>query len=80
MVVLIVDFSEDVLPEASLADWTLNMVRLGDRWLLACYKLISRCKVILCMLLLDGLCEVPLSQIYNWLLVFVECDLTNLPR
>ena len=78
MVVLIVYFGEDVLPEAPPADRTLNLVRFVALGLLTCYDLIGRRKLIFSMLLLDSLCEVPLSQVYNGLFVFVECDLTNL--
>ena len=79
MIVLIVDFGKDVLSEAPLADWTLKLGRFVALGLLARYELIGRHKVVLSMLLLHSLREVPLSQIYDGLLVFIECNLTNLP-
>ena len=78
MIVHIVYFSEDVLSEAPLANWTFNHVWLVTQWLLTCNKLISRCELILGVLLLDCLCEVPLSQIYDRLFVFIEGNLTDL--
>ena len=65
------DLSEDVLSEAPLADWTLNHVWFIALRLLACYEFIGRRELILSMLLLDCLRKVPLSKIYDWLLVFV---------